>query len=51
MILNGTFFDSENVKKSKYTPIKLDRDIGNMFQVKLTYYTINTFFEACASTG
>ena len=53
MALNGTFFDSEDVKASAFTPATFDvRDPnGKMFQGFLTDYTLNTLFEAGLKTG
>lgn len=50
---NGTFFDSENLKASGYSPVAVDqRDAsGKKFQAFLTDYTLNTLFEAGYLTG
>jgi hypothetical protein len=53
MVLNGTFFDAEDVKKSAYTPATwAPRDpTGKDFQGYLTDYTLNTAFESGFQTG
>jgi hypothetical protein len=53
MVLNGTFFDAEDVKPSAYTPATwASRDPnGKMFQGFLTDYTLNTAFESGFETA
>jgi len=53
MVVNGTFFDAEDVKPSAYTPAAWSpRDPnGKMFQGYLTDYTLNTAFESGFQTG
>lgn len=53
MVLNGTFFDAEDVKPSAYTPATWSsRDPkGKMFQGYITDYTLNTAFESGFQTG
>ena len=53
MVVNGTFFDGEDVKPSAYTPAAWSpRDPkGKQFQGYLTDYTLNTAFESGFQTG
>jgi len=53
MVVNGTFFDAEDVKPSAYTPATWSpRDPkGKQFQGYLTDYTLNTAFESGFQTG
>lgn len=53
MVVNGTFFDAEDITPSAYTPAAwAPRDPkGKDFQGYLTDYTLNTAFESGFQTG